>query len=148
MFTRIAEEDRPYYDEGVEIPTLGRSNSDYETCVGPFYNFWLNYCSPRSFVWAEKHDTRDAQDRYVRRQMEKENKKLRDKAKKERNEEVRQIVALVRKKDKRVEAYKAVKFIFVDGFIFKLYLFSNSGFGGKNCAEPEEGGRTSRGRST
>jgi DnaJ homolog subfamily A member 5 len=57
--------------------------------VAQFYAFWSSYCTPRSFVWMEAHDTREAGDRYVRRQMEKENKKLRDKGKKERNEEVR-----------------------------------------------------------
>lgn len=89
MFARIADEDRQHYDEEVDIPDFGKSDSDYDTVVGPFYSFWLSYMTPRSFVWAEKHDSREANDRYVRRIMEKENKKLRDKAKKERNEEVR-----------------------------------------------------------
>lgn len=38
--------------------------------------------------------------------MEKENKKTRDKARKERNELVRQLVAYVRKRDRRVQAHK------------------------------------------
>lgn len=38
--------------------------------------------------------------------MEKENKKKRDKARKERNELVRQLVAFVRKRDRRVQAHK------------------------------------------
>ena len=89
MFANIAEEDRPFYDDEINIPEFGKSDSEYETVVGPFYAFWLSYCTPRSFVWCEKHDSREAGDRYVRRLMEKENKKLRDKAKKERNEEIR-----------------------------------------------------------
>ena len=89
MFSKIADEDRQHYDEEVDIPEFGDSKSDYDTIVAPFYSFWLSYCTPRSFVWCEKHDVRDANDRYVRRVMEKENKKLKDKAKKERNEEVR-----------------------------------------------------------
>ena len=71
------------------MPEFGDSKSDYDTVVGPFYGFWSSYCTPRSFVWCEKHDIREAGDRYVRRIMEKENKKLRDKAKKDRNEEIR-----------------------------------------------------------
>lgn len=43
----------------------------------------------RSYVWKEEHDVREAYDRRVRRIMEQENKKSRDKAKKERNEEIR-----------------------------------------------------------
>lgn len=38
--------------------------------------------------------------------MEKENKKTRDKAKKERNELVRQLVAFIRKRDRRVQAHR------------------------------------------
>lgn len=38
--------------------------------------------------------------------MEKENKKTRDKARKERNELVRELVAFVRKRDKRVQAHR------------------------------------------
>ena len=89
MFAKIAEEDRAYYDKETNIPDFGYSDSDYDTVVAAFYAFWLSYCTPRSFVWVEEHDIREAQDRYVRRIMDKENKKLRDKAKKERNEEIR-----------------------------------------------------------
>lgn len=38
--------------------------------------------------------------------MEKENKKMRDKARKEKNELVRQLVAFIRKRDKRVQAHR------------------------------------------
>ena len=86
----IFKEDRPYYDEDItDIPMFGDSKSDYEEVVGQFYGFWQSYCTPRSFVWCEKYDIREAPDRNVRRAMEKENKKLKDKAKKERNEEIR-----------------------------------------------------------
>lgn len=57
--------------------------------VGPFYAYWSNYCTLRSYVWKEEHDVREAYDRRVRRIMEQENKKARDKAKKERNDEIR-----------------------------------------------------------
>jgi DnaJ family protein A protein 5 len=57
--------------------------------VKPFYDYWENYFTAKSYVWVEKYDTRDAPDRRVRRIMEAENKKLRDAARKERNEEVR-----------------------------------------------------------
>lgn len=38
--------------------------------------------------------------------MEKENRKIRDKARKEKNELVRQLVAFIRKRDKRVQAHR------------------------------------------
>ena len=40
-------------------------------------------------MWVEKYDLREVPERRLRRLMEAENKKLRDAAKKERNEEVR-----------------------------------------------------------
>ena len=55
----------------------------------PFYDFWEYYSTAKSYVWVEKYDTREAPERRVRRLMEAENKKLRDAAKKERNEEIR-----------------------------------------------------------
>lgn len=73
-----------------------------------FYSHWLSYCTLKSYVWVEKYDTREAPNRRVSRLMEKENKKLRDQAKKKRNEEVRALVAFVRKRDKRVHAYRKI----------------------------------------
>ena len=57
--------------------------------VAAFYAFWESYCTAKSYVWAEKYNTREAPNRQIRRLMEQDNKKLRDKAKKEHNEEVR-----------------------------------------------------------
>ena len=71
--------------------------------VAPFYAFWEGYRTAKSFVWSEQWDTREAPNRRVRRAMEDENKKLRDAAKKERNEEIRTVVGFVKKRDKRVQ---------------------------------------------
>ena len=57
--------------------------------VGVFYGYWMSYYTKKSYVWVEEYDTRHAPDRRTRRMAEAENKKFRDKAKKERNEEVR-----------------------------------------------------------
>ena len=57
--------------------------------VRPFYDFWHAFCTAKSYVWVEEYDTREAPDRRTRRMMEAENKKKRDAAKKERNEEIR-----------------------------------------------------------
>ena len=57
--------------------------------VGVFYAFWSSFITNKSYCWEEKYDTRDAPDRRTRRAMEAENKKLRDAARKERNEEIR-----------------------------------------------------------
>ena len=66
----------------------------------------------RSYSWLDKYDVR-GENRRIQRLAEKENKKFRDAAKKERNELVRNLVSLIRKRDKRVQAYNQGK---VDNF--------------------------------
>lgn len=71
-----------------------------------FYGFWQSFCTRKNFAWKEEYDTRQASNRWEKRAMEKENKKTREKARKERNELVRQLVAFVRKRDRRVQAHR------------------------------------------
>nr|XP_022313073.1 dnaJ homolog subfamily C member 21-like [Crassostrea virginica]XP_022313074.1 dnaJ homolog subfamily C member 21-like [Crassostrea virginica] len=109
VFELLTEEDIEFMEDKEspqEIPGFGRSDSPYETIVKPFYDYWENYFTSKSYVWVEKYDTREAPDRRVRRIMEAENKKLRDAARKERNEEVRELVRFVKKRDRRVQAYR------------------------------------------
>ncbi|GFO47962.1 Dnaj-like protein subfamily c member 21 [Plakobranchus ocellatus] len=109
VFETLSEEDyvfMPDREENDDFPKFGGPDADYDETVGPFYAFWSSFCTQKSYVWAEKYDTREALDRRMRRAMEQENKKLRDAAKKERNEEIRNLVAYVKKRDKRVQAYK------------------------------------------
>ena len=56
--------------------------------VQPFYAHWQSYCTRKTYTWLDKYDIRQGPNRWTVRQMEKENKKIRDKARKERNEEV------------------------------------------------------------
>lgn len=106
VFRIIAKEDAKFAtDEDLEIPEFGTSSSDYEEVVQPFYAFWQSYSTLKSYVWLEKYNIKEAPNRRVQRLMEKDNKKIRDAAKKERNEEVRALVKFVRKRDKRVKAY-------------------------------------------
>jgi DnaJ family protein A protein 5 len=77
--------------------------------VHAFYAFWQSFSTKKSYAWLDQYDTRQGENRRVVRAMEKENKKFRDKARKERNEEVRTLVAFVRKRDKRVELYRVSK---------------------------------------
>ncbi|XP_056401805.1 dnaJ homolog subfamily C member 21 isoform X2 [Hyla sarda] len=93
-------------DEAEEYPMFGDSQSDYDTVVHPFYAYWQSFCTAKNFAWKEEYDTRQASNRWEKRAMEKENKKTRDKARKERNELVRELVAFIRKRDKRVQAHR------------------------------------------
>ncbi|KAJ8967417.1 hypothetical protein NQ314_002924 [Rhamnusium bicolor] len=111
VFENIAKEDMKFMDEKeefCEIPSFGNSKSDYEK-VSEFYAYWLNYSTKKSYVWLDPYDIREARDRRYLKLIEKENKKVRQKAKKERNEEIRNLVAFVKKRDKRVQAHKKIQ---------------------------------------
>ena len=98
VFNTLAAEDAEFMDESDEedIPSFGKSDDDYETVVGPFYAYWSVYTTSRSYSWLDKYDTRQGENRWVKRKMEAENKKIRDKKRKERNEAVRNLVGYVR----------------------------------------------------
>ncbi|GFS90430.1 dnaJ homolog subfamily C member 21 [Nephila pilipes] len=112
VFEKIAVEDKPFIDsdEEIEVPSFGYSNSSYEEVVRDFYAYWQSYCTAKSYSWVDQFALSDARKSGVGRQvirlMEKDNKKLRDQHRKARNEEVRALVAFVKKRDKRVQAHK------------------------------------------
>ena len=58
------------------FPSLGHPLTPLED-VKKFYLFWDNFKSWREFAQHDEYDTEDAQDRYEKRWMEKENAKLR-----------------------------------------------------------------------
>ncbi|KAJ8402358.1 hypothetical protein AAFF_G00368470, partial [Aldrovandia affinis] len=110
LFESIVKEEMEHSkeedEEEDEFPTFGDSQSDYDTVVHLFYGYWQSFCTRKNFAWKEEYDTRQASNRWEKRAMEKENKKTREKSRKERSELVRQLVAFVRKRDRRVQAHK------------------------------------------
>uniref|UniRef100_A0A0K0F7Q2 DnaJ homolog subfamily C member 21 n=1 Tax=Strongyloides venezuelensis TaxID=75913 RepID=A0A0K0F7Q2_STRVS len=108
VFETIAEEDYNSIDDAKEwnYPMFGNSTSDYDEVVEPFYSFWTAFCTKRSFSWLDQYDIRQADNRFVARAIEKENKKFRDGGKKKRNEEIRELALFVRKRDKRIQKRK------------------------------------------
>lgn len=54
-----------------------------------FYGYWQSYYTSKTYEWEDKFDLRDAPNRRVQRAMEKENKKVREAVKRERNETIR-----------------------------------------------------------
>lgn len=108
VFEKLAKEDMEFMDdkeEFCEIPSFGNSQTDYEK-VAEFYAYWSSYITKKSYVWLDPNNIKDIRDRRYLKLVEKENKKIRQQAKKERNEEVRTLVEFVRKRDKRVQAQK------------------------------------------
>ncbi|XP_043262568.1 dnaJ homolog subfamily C member 21-like isoform X1 [Colletes gigas] len=107
VFEKLTAEDAEFAKDGNsdEIPGFGDSQSSYTNVVHNFYAYWQSYSTKRSFAWLDSYDVRNASNRKVARFIEKKNKIIRDKAKRERNEQVRNLVAFVRKRDERVQAH-------------------------------------------
>ena len=77
--------------------------------VNAFYQHWKSYMTQRSFAWVDEYKPSEAPTRVVRRAMEKENKKLRDAAKKAFTTEVRELVDFVCRRDPRVQSFQKQK---------------------------------------
>ncbi|KAF9160514.1 hypothetical protein DFQ26_005441 [Actinomortierella ambigua] len=116
LFQKLAEEEQEAVelagngDGGATYPSFGGSASPYESTTGEadvkqFYNAWLKFSTAKSFAWCDKYRLSEAPDRRVRRVMEKENKKLRDAARKEFNDTVLSLAAYIRKRDPRYATY-------------------------------------------
>lgn len=109
VFDQLATEDIEFMESIEEyemIPKFGRSTSEYDTIVGPFYAYWQSYCTKKSYTWLCPHNVSEIRDRRILREVEKETKKIAQKARKERNDAIRALVAFVRRRDKRVQEYK------------------------------------------
>ena len=75
--------------------------------VSSFYNYWEAFSSSSlSYAWADEYDTRQAQSRWERRKMEEVNKKKRRTARKERNDDIIDLVGFVKKRDPRIRKFK------------------------------------------
>lgn len=85
--------------------SFGRSDSALKE-VKQFYAHWSGFSTTRSFAFADKYNLATADGRRMRRQMEKENKKLRDIEKKEYNENIRELVKFIKKRDQRLKTEK------------------------------------------
>ncbi|KAH8261679.1 hypothetical protein KR044_013256 [Drosophila immigrans] len=110
VFNRIAAEDLEFVDSDDErgAPQFGNADSSYEDVVGPFYAYWMSYSTKKTYEWLCPYDVREIKERFILRKVEKEMKKIVQSARKDRNEEVRNLVSFVRKRDRRVQAYKRV----------------------------------------
>jgi DnaJ family protein A protein 5 len=96
-------EEMPLHD----LPTnFGTDTSEWSEVVGQFYTLWESFSSCRAFAWADKYDSKDADDRRMRRAMEDENRKARRVAKRKFTEDVLALVHFVKRRDPRVKAQK------------------------------------------
>uniref|UniRef100_A0A1S4GVE2 Uncharacterized protein n=1 Tax=Anopheles gambiae TaxID=7165 RepID=A0A1S4GVE2_ANOGA len=86
-------------------PLLGDDNTPREA-VEHFYDFWYNFQSWREFSYLDEEDKEKGQDREERRWIEKQNKAIRLKRKKEESARIRALVDLAYNNDPRVVRFK------------------------------------------
>ncbi|RKP26584.1 hypothetical protein SYNPS1DRAFT_10135, partial [Syncephalis pseudoplumigaleata] len=92
--------------------SFGNSHSPFvdeerpERSIKVFYNEWSNFSTRKSFRWLDKWRLSDAPNRFVKRHMEKENKKSRETGRRAYNDAVRNLVAFVRKRDPRYKQFQ------------------------------------------
>jgi DnaJ family protein A protein 5 len=106
VFETIVGEDERYMvrpGDARDIPTFGTAGSSYDqVCsvltnqctggchaqvVGPFYAHWSAYNTARTYTWLND-ESEECANRAEARAIEKDNRKLREQAKRARNEEV------------------------------------------------------------
>ncbi|KAI3965768.1 hypothetical protein MKX01_010725 [Papaver californicum] len=87
------------------VPSLGEENSPLKE-VDSFYDFWYGFKSWREFPHSDEYDLEEAETRDDKRWMERQNSKLREKARKEEHARVRSLVDNAYKKDPRIARRK------------------------------------------
>eukprot|EP00898_Chlorokybus_atmophyticus_P003627 jgi/Chlat1/4265/Chrsp29S04369 len=87
------------------VPELGEEASSYDD-VDKFYDFWYAFKSWREFPNEEDFDLEQAESREHKRWMERQNAKLREKAKKEEYARLRSLVETAYRLDPRIQRRK------------------------------------------
>lgn len=108
VFEKLSAEDIEYMDDPEDyekIPKFGNSSTAFEDVVN-FYGHWESYSTKKSYAWLFTHNISELRDRRLLKLVDKEHKKIQQKARKERNEEIRSLVLFVKKRDKRMVEYR------------------------------------------
>jgi DnaJ homolog subfamily C member 2 len=93
------------WSEKRNVPLLGDDNSTRAE-VEKFYDFWYDFQSWREFSYLDEEDKEKGQDREERRWIEKQNKAIRIKRKKEEMSRIRSLVDLAYNNDPRIVKFK------------------------------------------
>lgn len=87
------------------VPQLGDAQSSKEE-VDQFYSFWYSFDSWRTFEWLDEDVPDDSSNRDNKRYIEKKNKNLRAKHKKDDNARIRKLIDTAMAEDPRIKAFK------------------------------------------
>lgn len=93
------------WSEKKNVPLLGNNESE-RSHVEWFYDFWYDFQSWREYSYLDEEDKDKGQDRDERRWIDKQNKTMRLKRKKEEMARIRQLVDLAYNNDPRIGRFK------------------------------------------
>jgi DnaJ homolog subfamily C member 2 len=93
------------WSEKKNVPLLGDEKST-RSHVERFYDFWYDFQSWREYSYLDEEDKEKGQDRDERRWIDKQNKVMRAKRKKEEMARIRQLVDLAYNNDPRIVKFK------------------------------------------
>lgn len=93
------------WSEKKNVPLLGNDASE-RAHVERFYDFWYDFQSWREYSYLDEEDKEKGQDRDERRWIDKQNKVMRLKKKKEEMARIRQLVDLAYNNDPRIVRFK------------------------------------------
>ncbi|BGP03892.1 J protein JJJ1 [Rhodotorula toruloides] len=82
-------------------PGFGTSSTNDVADIRAFYSAWTNFSTEKDFAWKDVYKMEEEMPRWQRREIEKENQRARQAAKREYNEAVRNLVMFVRRRDPR-----------------------------------------------
>lgn len=93
------------WSERQPVPKLGGPDATFQE-VDKFYNFWYDFQSWRDFSYLDEEEKDSGMDREQRKWIDKQNKAMRVKRKKEEMVRIRSLVDLAYSMDPRVAAFK------------------------------------------
>lgn len=93
------------WSESRTVPLLGGPDASREQ-VNEFYSFWYNFSSWREYSYEDEEAKESGQDRDERRWIEKQNKAVRAKKKKEEMARIRNLVDMAYNADPRIVKFK------------------------------------------
>ncbi|GAA5982840.1 hypothetical protein JCM10908_006806 [Rhodotorula pacifica] len=85
-------------------PSFGMSTTADQGDLRAFYQSWSNFATEKDFAWKDLYKIEEEMPRWQRREIEKENQRARQTAKREYNDAVRNLVSFVRRRDPRYTA--------------------------------------------
>ena len=81
--------------EHKSAPNFGDAYSSKEE-VYTFYKFWENFTTIKQFAYVDEYDARQAPNRRIKRLIENDNQKARNKERSKFNDKMRELIAFMR----------------------------------------------------